>query len=147
MDLIVFRGLPILLFLGALVLAWRELSQRVLSGLFATPQGTRLVRVRKSRRVAGSVILGLVAFQIWTGQVPHAPVPAEQALQMLQHWASVFALVFLLVLFALWDTWEGVRYLRLYLEVVEKDELGRIREQLKSTPEGLTVLNTMEPSE
>ena len=147
MDFVVLRVFPVLLLGGALWLAWRELSQSIPGGLSASPQGQKLFRVRKARRVGGSIVLGLVGLQIWTGQLPQGSVPPEQALGMLEHWSSVFGLVCVLVILALWDTWEGVRYLRLYLEVVEKDELGKIREQLKKSPEGLAALSNLEPSE
>lgn len=144
MDIFVLRVFPLLLAAGALFLAWGELRQPALT-LQIPPRIRKFFRMRMWRRVGGSAILLLVAFQIWTGQLPQQPQPTELALEMLQHWASVFVLVCLLVLFAIWDTWEGVRHLRTYLEAVEMDELGKIRQHLEKTPGGLSVLNQLDP--
>jgi hypothetical protein len=127
--------------LGAVLLAWRELTQ---PSLGPSPRSSKVARLRLARRLGGSLILLAVAGQIWTGQLPQEHAAPEQAVAMLQHWVWVFALVSLLVLFALWDTWEGVRHLRGYLDSVEKDELTKIRTHLDNHPAGQALLQDLE---
>lgn len=134
MEVFVLRVFPVLLALGALGLAIWEIKNK----------SVRPVRYRLARRLGGSLILLCIAAAMWTGQLPTPEVAQknpDQAVAMLQHWVSVFALVCLLVVLALWDTWAGMCNLRGYLDEVEKDEIGKIQEHLNKPSAGLSFID------
>jgi uncharacterized membrane protein YcjF (UPF0283 family) len=133
-EVFVLRVFPLLLAVGALGLAIWELKN----------QPVRPLRFRLARRLGGSLVLFCIAVAMWTGQLPNSEIAQkspDQALAMLQHWVSVFALVCLLIVLALWDTWAGMRNLRGYFDEVEKDELGKIQEHLHKPPAGPSFID------
>ena len=100
--------------------------------------------MRLVRRLGGSLLILAVAGLIWTGPLPRGHVAPEQATEMLKHWVAVFGLVGLLVVFSVWDAVEGVRHLRGYLDTLQEDELGKIRDHLGQNPEAKSVLKDLE---
>ena len=134
MEVLVLRVFPLFLLVGALALVMWELKH----------QPFKPVRFRLARRLGGSVLLLCIAAAMWSGELPNPEIAQknpEQAVAMLEHWVSIFALVGLLIVLALWDTWAGMRNLRGYLDEVEKDELGKIQERLNKPPAGLSFID------
>jgi len=126
MEFIVQRLIPVILCLGAVALAWHEMRSPFREGK---------ARLRRIRRMVGSGLLVLMSCMIWAGQLPHVQtLPPEQAMDLLRHWLMVLGLAALLMMFAIWDTLDGVRTLRGYLENVEREEIEKIREHLDGLP-------------
>ena len=53
---------------------------------------------------------------------------------LLKYWLVVLGLAGVLMAFAIWDTLDGVRTLRRFLESEERDEIRKIREHLDGLP-------------
>lgn len=86
---------------------------------------------RRIRRTLASLVVLIIAWHIWTGELPTDPKNPQMAMELLRHWSKIFLYVLCLVGLAFWDAWDGIRGLRRYLETVERDEVDKIHEQIR----------------
>lgn len=132
MDFLGKTILPALLIAGASYLALIEFSSFPRLKNAGYPE--KLLKIRLVRRIAGLALVVAIAVMMYWG-LNHMPGPVRGSFhRQAFHWAVVMGMVFIVVLLALWDAVDGLRYLESIADQFTKqdlDELDGLQEKLK----------------
>ena len=129
MDFVLLRVFPVALLVGGLALGWGEFRHYL-------QERPHVPLDRIVRRLAGSLLLVLLAVLVMLGRIPDRhSMPTEELWSYFRHWLWVMVIALVLLLLAGWDALAGVRHLRGYLEGVEREEIQKIHHHLAGPPE------------
>lgn len=113
--------LPLFLIVGAVYLIIIEIKAFPRLKRYGHP--VKSLKFRMARRITGSILVIAIALLIFWG-LNYLPKPTAGLFQrQAAHWAVVMGLVFIVVLLALWDTIDGLKYLENLANQVSKEEL------------------------
>ncbi len=113
--------LPIFLIIGAIYLIMIEIG--AFPRLKESGYPGKKLKLRFFRRVTGAGIIATVAVLLFWG-LNFMPKPSiDMFHQQAAHWALVMILVFVVILLAIWDTLESLRYLETLADQVSRKDL------------------------
>jgi len=122
--------LPSILITGSLYLIVIELLAYPRLKKYGHPEGN--LKIRMARRISGSILVIISACMIYWGLYSfHRPSIGHFHKQAL-HWAIVMGIVFIIVILALWDAIEGIKYLEKLASRISKEDLDAVQENIKA---------------
>lgn len=120
--------LPLILILGSIYLVLLEILLYPRLKRYGHPE--KSLNVRMGRRVTGAFLVVIVAVMMFWG-LNFMPKPEPGVFQkQAAHWAAVVALVFVIVLLAIWDAADGLKYLEKLADQITRENLSAIDERV-----------------
>lgn len=127
MEILRVYLLPLILAVAAVLLLAVETRALQLEMAGRRPRWSRFIR-----RMLGAVCIAAIAFMLHFGSSPPTrEVAVEVVHRQFYYWIWVLALVLFTVMLAMWDAIDSVRAIKHHLEVVERDELASLQEQIR----------------
>lgn len=118
--------LPAILIIGAIYLAVAEIVAFPRLKNYGYPE--KLLKIRMVRRLAGLFLVCVVAVMMIWGLRYLPGASAGVFYRQASHWAIVMGLVFVIVILAMWDALDGLKYLASLTDQVSKQDLKELEE-------------------